>query len=59
MSGLNKFGDKDKRRERLRNHIAKDLHSPKYHQRIVERRRVEGEDGELYFLDRYYDEEDD
>ena len=52
MTGLNKFAEKDKRRQRLRNHIAKDLHSPKYHQRVLEgRRRVEGEDGEIYFQD--------
>lgn len=55
MTGLNKYSDKDKRRERLRNHIAKDLGSPKYHQRIVERRRYEGEDGEVYFD---YEEQD-
>jgi hypothetical protein len=36
MSGLNKFNDKDKRRQRMRNHIARDLRTPKYKPRVVE-----------------------
>lgn len=57
MSGLNKFDAKDKRRQRLHNHIAKDLASPKYHQRIVERKRYESEDGNVYFVDQYEEDE--
>jgi hypothetical protein len=43
MVGMNKFSEKDRRRERRvreRNHIAHDLHSPKYHQRVVENKRT-------------------
>lgn len=58
MPGLNKFDSKDKKRQRLRNHIAKDLASSKYRQRVVpgkDRHRVESEndDGTYWFEDRY------
>lgn len=33
MTGINKFSDKDRRKIRLQNHIARDLGSPKYRQR--------------------------
>ena len=56
MTGLNKFDAKQKRRERLRNHIAKDLATPKYHQRVIERKRYENEDGQSVYFD--YAEED-
>lgn len=59
MTGLNKYDQKEKRKQRLRNHIAKDLASPKYRQRILERKRTDNEDGSYYFADRYYDEDDD
>jgi hypothetical protein len=35
MTSVGKYEGKDKRRERRRNHIAKDLMSPKYRQRVV------------------------
>lgn len=35
MTGLNKFSDKDRRRQRLHNYVARDLASPKYHQRVI------------------------
>lgn len=59
MVGLAKFDGKDRRRQRRtykRNHIAQDLHSPKYHQRIERRKRVE-DDGVYYEDDDYEDEE--
>lgn len=31
--------EREKRRKRIRNHIAKDLHSPKYHQRKLPKKR--------------------
>lgn len=34
MTGMDRFDDKYRRDIRRRNHIAKDLHSPKYQQRI-------------------------
>lgn len=38
--GLNKYEGKDKRRQRLRNHIAKDLRTgTKYHPRIIPDRK--------------------
>ncbi len=38
MTGMNKYDDKRKRAMRMRNHIARDLASGKYHQRIKEGR---------------------
>lgn len=57
MTGMNKLSDKEKRSQRRRNHIAKDLMTPKYHQRVIERKRIESEDGEYFFADRYYEDE--
>ena len=59
MPGLNKFNEKERRLQRRRNFVAKDLASPKYHQRVIDRKRIENEDGSVYYQDRYYDEEDD
>ncbi len=62
MVGLSKFDGKDKRRQRRayqRNHIAQDLHSPKYRQRVKERKRIDDDNGNYYFRERYYDEEED
>lgn len=39
MTGLNKYSDKEKRKMRLQNHIARDLRTPKYRQRKVEVRK--------------------
>jgi hypothetical protein len=60
MVGMNKFSDKEKRKLRRqfeRDRIAKDLHSPKYRQRVKERKRYDDDEG-YYFRDVYYDEED-
>jgi len=59
MSGLSKYEGKDRRRMRMRNHIAKDLRQgSKYGQRIVPgRKRYEDEEGNLYFSDVYIGEE--
>ncbi len=38
MSGLNKYDEKLKREQRRRNHIAKDLASAKYRQRVIPRK---------------------
>lgn len=52
--GLNKFSDKDRRRQRLRNHMAKDLASGKYRQRVIDRKRVDSDDtDDYYFIDEY------
>ncbi len=38
--GLNKYEGKDKRRQRMKNHVAKDLKTgTKYHQRIIPARK--------------------
>jgi hypothetical protein len=66
VTGLNKFSEKDRRRQRRsfkdvkeRNPIAKDLGSAKYRQRTVpNKRRIDNEDGSFYFQERYYDEDD-
>ena len=48
MTGLNKFDEKERRKQRRRNHIARDLALPKYHQRVIpDKRRA----------DRFYEEE--
>lgn len=42
MVGMNKFDEKSRRairRQLHRNHIARDLHSPKYHTRVKEPKR--------------------
>lgn len=39
-----------------RNPIARDLATAKYHQRVIERKRVDGEEGS-FFADRYYEDE--
>lgn len=44
MTGLNKYDDKMKREQRRRNHIARDLRTPKYRQR-VEKRKDKYKDG--------------
>lgn len=41
VKGLNKYEGKDKRRQRLRNHIAKDLRRREFHQRVVPGKRWE------------------
>lgn len=38
MVGLNKYSDKEKRKMRMHNHIARDLRTPKYKQRRVGRK---------------------
>lgn len=35
MPGLSKYDDKAKRAQRRRNHVARDLATDKYHQRVV------------------------
>lgn len=44
VSGINKYDGKDRRRQRLRNHVAKDLGSPKYRQRVMPCKKIEGVD---------------
>lgn len=38
MAGLNKFGDKRKREQRRRNHIARDLRTKKYRKQVIEKK---------------------
>lgn len=59
MPGLKKFGDKEKRKQRRNNHIARDLMTPKYRQRTVERKRIEDEDGNVHFRNRYPEDNED
>ena len=39
MVGINKYEGKDRRRQRLRNHVARDLRDPKFRQRVVPDKR--------------------
>ncbi len=59
MTGINRFDDKNKRRQRRRNHIARDLGSTKYRQRVIwpdrKRKQIEG-DG-VFYEDVRYDED--
>lgn len=55
MTGMQSFGRKEKREQRRRNHIARDLHTPKYKQRIKQgkkkdRRQVEENDDGYWFV---------
>lgn len=43
MAGLNKYSDKEKREMRRRNHIARDLRTPKFKPRVIEKRRKEND----------------
>jgi hypothetical protein len=59
MVGLHKFIAKEKRAQRRRNHIARDLLTPKYHLRVVpDKRRTDNEDGTFYLTERYYDDDE-
>jgi hypothetical protein len=44
MTGLGKFDPKQRREQRRRNHIARDLRTPKYRQRVVEDHRESDEE---------------
>ena len=37
--GMNRFPDKERREQRRHNHIARDLRTPKYRQRVVKDKR--------------------
>lgn len=55
MVGMNRYDPKDRRRQRRRNHVAKDLGSGKYRQRVIpSRRRVDNPDGSFFFMEEYY-----
>jgi hypothetical protein len=41
MAGLNKYDPKLRREQRRRNHVARDLFSPKYRQRVIPNRFAE------------------
>lgn len=57
MVGLNKFDIKKKREQRRRNHVARDLATSKYRQRVVpDKKRLDNEDGTFFLSERYYDD---
>jgi len=63
MVGINKFSEKERRKARRSfqsNHIARDLHTPKYKQRVINsnRKRIDNEDDSYYFVDLWDDEDD-
>ena len=39
MTGMDRFDPKERRRERRRNHIARDLKKPEFRQRVVKDKR--------------------
>lgn len=51
MPGINKYNEKDRRRQRRQNVVAKDLASGKYYQRVINgRKRIDNEDRDDYFF---------
>ncbi len=52
MVGSNKLPEKERRRFRRANHIACDLRTPKYRQRVVKNKRKED------YIEDYNDEEE-
>jgi len=48
--GMGFYSPKDRRRIRRQNHIARDLRTPKYHQRVIDKKEEEV---------KYWDYEDD
>lgn len=54
MTGINKYSEKERREQRRRNHIARDLWSRKYSQQIVPNQRKKkwlNTEDEVYFDD--------
>lgn len=43
MTGMNKYTDKERRYQRLRNKMAKDLAKSKYHQRVIANKKKDAE----------------
>lgn len=48
VKGINRYEDKDKQRQRRKNHVARDLAKSKYHQRVVKPKRQEPPEIDLY-----------
>lgn len=60
MVSISKFTEKERRKARRSfqsNHIAHDLFTPKYRQRVIERKRNDNEDGSYWFEDILEDDE--
>jgi len=53
MVGLNKVDEKYKRQQRRKNHIARDLRTPKYRERVLPDKK------KTYNKPKYWDEEED
>jgi hypothetical protein len=51
--GINNYDEKERRKVRRRNHIAKDLRNPKYRMRILEEK---DSDDWQWEVDEYYEE---
>lgn len=52
MVGINKYSEKERREQRRRNHIARDLKTNKYHQRVIpdgRKRNWLNTEDEVYF----------
>lgn len=54
MTGMNKYDEKTKRKIRRTNHVARDLRTLKYRQRIVEKRSRSDEDYTFEDWDEYF-----
>jgi hypothetical protein len=51
--GINNYDEKERRKVRRRNHIAKDLRNPKYRMRVLEEK---DSDDWQWEVDEYYEE---
>lgn len=65
VKGMNNYEGKDRGRIRRRNHIARDLATPKYRQRVKEGKKPQVDDGydwedevDEYFREREQEEND-
>jgi len=51
MGSIGRLPDKEKRKARRRNHVARDLHKSKYYQRVIPSKKHKDKDG-------YFQEDD-
>lgn len=58
MTGLSKYSDKDRRRQRRRNEFARELGDPRYRQRVVPGHKPEDNDYRRNCWDDYTQEDD-
>lgn len=58
MVGVNRFSDKERRKIRRKNHIAKDLHKNKYFQRVIPGKKGKNKNEDFFLGQEDPDEQD-